>query len=168
MEQWHKPPVVTLHKVKGQGSLLEACFNYIQDAQVQGKGYIQRNEKRSQIIRSSTPAKLRLYHPEQEHKITNSQSKPSNTNQNSSQEKSWSVSSEPPALASGVSPLVATRSRLRQLAPVFSALQMASATLAAGPWRRVKAGPRPCWDWVEFHPGRSRLFLALDGAGVPP
>ena len=77
-------------------------------------------------------------------------------------------SSEPPALASGVSPLVATRSRLRQLAPVFSALQMASATLAAGPWRRVKAGPRPCWDWVEFHPGRSRLFLALDGAGVPP
>ena len=56
-----------------------------------GRGYIQRNEKRSQIIRSSTPAKLLLYHPEQEHKITNSQSKPSNTNQNSSQEKSWSV-----------------------------------------------------------------------------
>lgn len=104
----------------------------------------------------------------------------SNTNQNSSQEKSWRSVFPSRSLLRWpveISPLVATRSRLRQLGPVFSALQMASPTLeAAGPWRRVKAGPRPCWDWVFTQARSAFFFLAqaqvtwddLDGAGVPP
>lgn len=147
-----------------------SLFHYIQNnSECQGKGYIQRNEKRSQIIRSSTPeSKLRRLYSSQTKKnmtIIKTQST-SNTNQNSSQEKSWRSVFPSRSLLRWpveISPLVATRSRLRQLGPVFSALQMASPTLeAAGPWRRVKAGPRPCWDWV-FTQARSAFLGSGSG-----